>query len=48
MIGDHKKELTQKNGLFLKNKSVPKLVYVKDGEIDIKPITTDTLSNLSF
>ncbi len=48
MIGDHKKELTQKNGLFLKNKSVPKIVYVENDDIAIKAITTDTLNSLDF
>ncbi|HCM92928.1 MAG TPA: hypothetical protein DIS78_10230 [Lachnospiraceae bacterium] len=48
MIGEHKKELTQKNGLFLKNKAVPKIVYVENGDIAIKAITTDTLNSLSF
>ncbi|MCR4807869.1 MAG: septum site-determining protein MinC [Lachnospiraceae bacterium] len=48
MIGDHKKEISQKNSLFLKNKAVPKIVYVEKGEIEIKAITTDTLNSLDF
>lgn len=53
MIGDHKKELSQKElnskgGLFIKNKAVPKIIYIENDDITIKAITTDTLNSLSF
>ena len=47
-IGDHSKMLELKNGLFIKNKSVPKILYVEDNDITAKAITTDTLNSLPF
>ena len=47
-IADHSEMIAEKSGLFMRNKAVPKIVYVKDGRITASAITTDTLSNLPF
>ena len=47
-IADYSEMIAEKNGLFLRNKSVPKIVYVKEGRITASAITTDTLSSLPF
>jgi septum site-determining protein MinC len=47
-IADYSEMIAEKNGLFLRNKSVPKIVYVKDSRITATAITTDTLSSLPF
>ena len=45
-IADVSERVGEKNGIFLKNKSVPKITYIKDGKMITDAITTDTLSNL--
>ncbi len=40
--------MTEKAGLFLKNKAVPKILYIDNGKIMAKVIKTDTLNNLPF
>ena len=47
-IADYSEVIAEKNGLFLRNRAVPKIVYVKDERIAASAITTDTLSNLPF
>lgn len=45
-IADRKELITEKNSLFLKNKAVPKIIYVDGDVLRAKAITTDTLNNL--
>lgn len=47
-IADHSEMIEEKNSLFLRNKAVPKIIYVDGDRINAKAITTDTLNNLPF
>lgn len=45
-IADYSEMITEKNSLFLKNKAVPKIIYVDGDRLSARAITTDTLNNL--
>lgn len=47
-IADCSEMIAEKSGIFLRNKAVPKIVYVKDDRITACAITSDNLSNLPF
>lgn len=47
-IADCADKITDKSGLFLKNRAVPKILYIDNGRITAKEIKTDTLNNLPF
>ncbi|MCR5421847.1 MAG: septum formation inhibitor [Lachnospiraceae bacterium] len=47
-IADYSEMIQEKSGLFLKNKAVPKIIYVKDDRLEALAITTDNLNNLPF
>ena len=45
-IADYSEMITEKSSLVLKNRAVPKIVYVDKDRLNAKAITTDTLNNL--
>ncbi len=47
-IADFSERVGDKNGIFLKNKAVPKIIYVKDKEIVADAITEEKLYDLPF
>ena len=48
-IADHSEMIGEKNnGIFLRNKAVPKIMYVENGRIKAEAITSDSLNNLPF
>ena len=45
-IADYSEMIAEKNSLFLKNKAVPKIIYVDGDRLNAKAITADTLNSL--
>lgn len=45
-IADRSESFAERTNLFLKNKAVPKIVYVDKDRLSAKAITTDTLNSL--
>ncbi|MBR6469491.1 MAG: hypothetical protein IKS84_03835 [Lachnospiraceae bacterium] len=45
-IADFSEMLSQKTGMFLKNRAVPKIIFVKDDRICAQPVNADTIDSL--
>ncbi len=45
-IANHSEVLTEKNGLFLKNKTTPKLIFIRDGNMIARAVKTETIEKL--
>ncbi|MCR5357779.1 MAG: hypothetical protein K6E63_10315 [Lachnospiraceae bacterium] len=45
-IADYSEMLNQKNGMFLKNRAVPKIIFVKEGRICAEPVNAETIDSL--